>query len=298
MGDNSDDTTGADAGAVYLFKRSSGLWMPWQKITPSDPSARAFGLAVELSGQTLVTGAPFNAGTLNYGAAFVYAENDGLWSEQQKLAVIDVQANKFYGWSVGISGDDVIVGAPFVHCTSCPPPGYAYLYHRSGVNWVLQNTLVASDPVFDQQFGCSVAIDRGAMIVGAPRDNERGYAAGAAYIFEPDTQPPVIAGIRASPAVLSPANHKLVPVTLTVDATDNAGMPICRIISVQSSEPEESRGDGNTDPDWEITGDLTLNLRAERSSQGPGRVYTIIVECRDAAGNVTRGTTAVAVPRR
>ena len=67
----------------------------------------------------------------------------------------------------------------------------------------------------------------------------------------------------------------------------------CRIVSVDSSEPDTRPGAG---PDWEITGDLTVRLRAERSGPGPGRAYTITVECRDGAGNRTAGTATVAVP--
>jgi hypothetical protein len=46
-----------------------------------------------------------------------------------------------------------------------------------------------------------------------------------------------------------------------------------------------------------ITGDLTLNLRAERSNKGTGRVYTITIECVDASGNVSTKTVTVTVPR-
>jgi len=49
-------------------------------------------------------------------------------------------------------------------------------------------------------------------------------------------------------------------------------------------------------PDWEITGAHTLNLRAERLGKGPGRIYTIIVECKDSSGNVSIGSVDVTVP--
>jgi hypothetical protein len=49
-------------------------------------------------------------------------------------------------------------------------------------------------------------------------------------------------------------------------------------------------------PDWEITGALTVNLRAERSGSGSGRVYTILVEAQDASGNTTRERVTVSVP--
>jgi hypothetical protein len=111
-----------------------------------------------------------------------------------------------------------------------------------------------------------------------------------------DTQPPVIVSITPSKTCLWPPNHKMVPITIAVKATDNSGQKITsRIISVTSNEPENGLGDGDTGPDWKITGDLKLQLRAERSGLGTGRLYTITVEVKDAAGNVSYGTTAVCV---
>jgi len=71
--------------------------------------------------------------------------------------------------------------------------------------------------------------------------------------------------------------------------------PVCRIINVTANEPINGVGDGNTEPDWEITGDLAVNLRAERSGKGTGRVYTIYVECVDVCGNSTVATVNVSV---
>jgi hypothetical protein len=91
----------------------------------------------------------------------------------------------------------------------------------------------------------------------------------------------------------------MVPVTISASATDGcAGGVTCRIVSVTSNEPISGTGGGDLSPDWEITGDLTLRLRAERSPKGTGRVYTITVRCTDASGNETTGTTTVTVPRK
>ncbi len=106
-----------------------------------------------------------------------------------------------------------------------------------------------------------------------------------------DRTPPRIISIKATPNVLWPPNNKMVPVTLVVQAVDENGPVTSRISSVRSNEPV-----GATSPDWVITGDLSLLLRAERSGQGRGRVYTITVQCRDAAGNTSTGTTLVTVP--
>jgi hypothetical protein len=107
----------------------------------------------------------------------------------------------------------------------------------------------------------------------------------AALIIEfVDNNPPEIS-VSVSPDTLWPPNHKMVPVVLEVDATDNCDSePVCQITSVTSNEPINGTGDGNTAPDWEITGNFTVNLRAERSGKGGGREYTITVECTDASG--------------
>lgn len=109
-----------------------------------------------------------------------------------------------------------------------------------------------------------------------------------------DCEPPVIHSITANPFVFWPPNHKMQPVTLQVSATDNCHVASCRTVSVTSNE---SQGvPGGASPDWQITGDLSVNLRAERSGNGTGRIYTITVECADDSGNKSQATAQVIVP--
>jgi hypothetical protein len=101
-----------------------------------------------------------------------------------------------------------------------------------------------------------------------------------------DTTPPEITQITATPDGLWPPNHRLVPVALTVEATDNSDpAPVSGIVQVIPSGRPNWR-------DWEITGPLTVQLRAS-----PGRVYTIVVECRDASDNVSSNSITVKVAR-
>jgi hypothetical protein len=112
-----------------------------------------------------------------------------------------------------------------------------------------------------------------------------------------DITPPTIHSVSANPNVLWPVNHKMVAVTVTVACEDNVDpAPVCKIVNVTCNEPVNGPGDGNTDPDWKITGDLTVNLRAERAGGGSGRVYTIHVNCVDASGNTATATVDVTVP--
>jgi hypothetical protein len=118
---------------------------------------------------------------------------------------------------------------------------------------------------------------------------------------EEDATQPSIDAISASPDNLWPANHKMVDVAVSVDVSDLCDTAIssaqCEIVAVTSNEPVNGAGDGDTDPDWMITGALTLQLRAERSGGGSGRLYTVTVACTDAAGNVATATTTVTVPK-
>jgi len=138
----------------------------------------------------------------------------------------------------------------------------------------------------------SVSLPAGTDVVTLTvRDGRGASATDTLMVAVLDTTPPVIQAATASPSALSPANKQLVPVTIGVPATDAcAGSVHCRIVSVTSNEAIDAT-------DWRITGDLTLNLRAERSKKGTGRIYTITIACVDASGNVSTKTATVTVPR-
>ena len=80
----------------------------------------------------------------------------------------------------------------------------------------------------------------------------------------------------------------MVPVRLTASARDAVtAAPAVSITSVACNE--------HAPDDCQITGPMTLNLRAERTGAGEGRVYTITVEARDAAGNASSQSVQVLV---
>ena len=111
-----------------------------------------------------------------------------------------------------------------------------------------------------------------------------------------DVTAPEIQALSASPGELWPPNHKMKQVNVAISAVDDCSASECAVTSVESSEPDEGQGDGNFSPDWEITGPLSVKLRAERSGPGNGREYTIYVTCADESGNSTVGNVAVTVP--
>ncbi|HXA19780.1 MAG TPA: HYR domain-containing protein [Thermoanaerobaculia bacterium] len=126
-------------------------------------------------------------------------------------------------------------------------------------------------------------------------DTHNNTAHGSFTVIVQDTTPPTIVSITASPNTLWPPNHKMVAVNFTVIATDLVDPhPVSHIVSISSSEPVNGNGDGNTSPDWEITGALTANIRAERAG-GTDRVYTITIASTDFSGNSAFGTVTVTV---
>jgi hypothetical protein len=106
-----------------------------------------------------------------------------------------------------------------------------------------------------------------------------------------DLTAPTITSVQASPNVLSPPNNQLVPITVTVTATDDCDtMPVSQIISITACETVAAN-------DIQITGALTVKLAASKNSPGIERVYTITVRCTDASGNSSTGSVDVTVPK-
>jgi hypothetical protein len=106
-----------------------------------------------------------------------------------------------------------------------------------------------------------------------------------------DLTPPNITQIAATPQALWPPNQRMIPVSLRVDAADEWDpSPIARIIRVTSNGPANTSAS-----DWEITGPLTVNLRATPPAKGQARVYTIIVESKDESGNASTASVTIRV---
>ena len=110
-----DGAAGFDQGSAYVFVRSGGVWSQQQKLEASDAAAGdMFGSSVAISGETVVVGAPLDDGAAgtDQGSAYVFVRSGGVWSQQQKLEASDAAAVDCFGFSVAISGETVVVGAP------------------------------------------------------------------------------------------------------------------------------------------------------------------------------------------
>jgi hypothetical protein len=191
IGADGDDDAGSVSGSAYVFERSQGgAWNEVQKLIASDAAAEdSFGQSVSISGDTAVIGADGNddAGPSS-GSAYVYERNQGgadNWGEVRKLTASDAAVMDYFGYSVAISGDAVVVGA-FWEDEAAEDAGAAYVYERNrggADNWGEVRKLIASDAAAGDSFGVWVAVSGGTVVVGAPYDDDAGYASGSAYIY-------------------------------------------------------------------------------------------------------------------
>jgi hypothetical protein len=150
-----------------------------------------FGSSVAVSGDTVVVGAPLEASNAtgvngnqadnsatNSGAAYVFVRSGTVWTQQAYLKALNTAASDFFGYSIAVSADTVVVGAtmedssatgvngnPFDN--SVPDSGAAYVFVRSGGAWTQQAYLKASSPGIIVYFGWSVAVSSGTVVVGA-----------------------------------------------------------------------------------------------------------------------------------
>lgn len=153
---------------------------------------------------------------------------------------------------------------------------------------------------FVANVSCSVAdntaINNTATVTSFTPDPDLGNNSATATTTA-SNPPPTITGATADPSVLWPPNHRMVNVTVSYDVTDNCALPPgpCTL-DVTSNEPVLGHGSGHTSPDWTVLDDHHVLLRAERSGNGDGRIYTTIISCVDSGGNSSTDSVIVTVP--
>src|SRR6266403_2737126 len=142
----------AAQGAVYVFTQSNGTWMQTQKLVASDGAANdSFGESVAISNSIALVGA-YNATVNNHpgqGAAYVFTESNGTWSQTQRLTASDGTANANFGNTVALNGSTALIGADGSTVGGNTYQGKAYLFTESGGNWSQSDTFIASDGAVD-----------------------------------------------------------------------------------------------------------------------------------------------------
>jgi hypothetical protein len=178
-----------------------------------------FGSLVAVSGDTVVVGAPYESSSATgvngnqndnsaaySGAAYVFVRSGSSWSQQAYLKASNTDASDYFGETVAVSGDTIVVGASFEASNaigvngnqnddSAARAGAAYVFVRSGTTWSQQAYLKASNTESGDSFGNSVAISGDTIVIGAELEdssatgvngdqtNNLASFAGAAYVF-------------------------------------------------------------------------------------------------------------------
>ena len=181
VGLTGEDAGGSAAGAAYVFTRSGTTWSQQAKVVSSDIAAGdQFGTGVSIDTDTMVVGASYETDTR--GAAYVFTRSGTSWSQQAKLVASDGNGGYYFGNTVSISSDSVIVGS-ISDYDGGANAGSAFVFTRSGTTWSQQAKIQSSDIAAGDKFGSSVSIEGDTVVVGADREGAGGGNAGAAYVF-------------------------------------------------------------------------------------------------------------------
>lgn len=143
-----------------------------------------FGSAISLYGNTAVVGSIYDDDAeVNAGSVFVFAWNGVSWIQEAKLTASDAVEGQYFGASVSIDGDTVLIGA---YLDGSENSGSAYVFTRTNGVWTEQAKLTASDAGDDDNFGFAVSLDGDSALIGAYRDDDGGSSSGSAYVFVRD----------------------------------------------------------------------------------------------------------------
>jgi hypothetical protein len=187
------------AGAAYILKNNSGTWTVVQKLVAPDRAKNdEFGYSVAISGDYAIVGAPRKTVKVGFdmqayaGAAYLFKNTSGTWKTLGKLLAEEPKFGDEFGYSVAISANYAIVGAPYddVSVNGGTPQsnkGSAQIYKRDSINWSFDQTITGGFGGPNNHFGLSVGISGDYAIVGEPLNGTTApvnyVKAGSAYIF-------------------------------------------------------------------------------------------------------------------
>jgi hypothetical protein len=182
IGAGHDPERGFNSGAAYVFRGVGGVWQQLAKITPADADiGDEFGKTVGLSGVTAVIGARSDddAGE-DSGSAYVFRDVGGEWQQLAKLTPDDGFAGQWFGASVAISGNTVLVGAVDGGSATA---GAVYVFGEAGGIWRQTAKLTPADAAPGDNFGAAISLDGDTAVIGAYLDDDAGPNSGSAYVF-------------------------------------------------------------------------------------------------------------------
>ncbi|MCZ7599556.1 MAG: FG-GAP repeat protein [Gammaproteobacteria bacterium] len=191
---NQSDDSATDAGAAYVFVRDGDTGSQQAYLKASNTGrGDFFGYAVDVSADTVVVGAPGEAGSATgidgnhaddgsaAGAAYVFVRDGSSWSQQAYLKASNTGAGDRFGYSVAVSGDTVILGAPTEPGSAAGvngngaddgtfESGATYLFTRHGGAWTQRAYVKASNTGAADWYGYAVALSGDTLATGAYRE--------------------------------------------------------------------------------------------------------------------------------
>ena len=188
---------GSFKNALYVFDVNNGVWNQTQKITSAD-SARYdyFGKRADIHENTIIVGATGDddRGT-NSGSAYIFAKNSATnsWEQVSKLKADDGARLDYFGNSVAIDDDTIIVGSIF------HDSGAAYAFKNANNVWAPVSKLTVDDGQRHNWFGYNVQTYQNDVFVGSiltdnHMDDAIIYNSGAVYEYEPRIVPRLESG--------------------------------------------------------------------------------------------------------
>jgi len=181
------DTAGVAAGKVYIYEwdPTTSAYIEVAQLTASDATAYDyFGVSVAISGNRLVVGAYVeDTAVPNAGKVYVYDWNGNAYVEVAQLTASEAAAYEWFGSSVALSGDRLVVGA-YTEDTVGLNVGKVYAYDWDGSAYVEVVQLTASAAEAYDKFGSSVALSGNRLVVGACGVYTTGVDAGKVYVYD------------------------------------------------------------------------------------------------------------------
>ena len=175
------------SGAAYVFVRdNTGTWNEVQKLNDSGNLAASFGIPVSVHGDTAVVGAyTDDENGDRSGSAYVFMRDSmGHWREYQKLLASDGTVLDFFGRSLSIFGEKIVIAATGDRDKGkSSGSAYVFLLDHTG-EWREQQKLIASDGEAVDELGWSSSLAGNTAVLGAIGDDDNGNHSGSAYIFE------------------------------------------------------------------------------------------------------------------
>jgi hypothetical protein len=185
--DFDDIGTNLSQGSAYVFRYSGTSWYQEAKLLASNGrGGDLFGGSVAMSGESIIVGARGASRTQGLGAAYVFTRSIyGVWQEEAELGSQNGLSSDEFGYSVGLSGNLAIVGAPTDTVGGTASQGSAHAFVRTGTTWMRMPMLTLAGGAANDYFGWAVAVSGDTIAVSALLDDVGSNAdQGSIMVFE------------------------------------------------------------------------------------------------------------------